>query len=314
MASRGHNYGSVSISDTATAILGNYDGRKTNISKLHIENATFLTGDFSHSRDKFSFPDAYAEQNNAVAQRRTRSVYHRPSEVPERTTVIDSNSRGRFFSSLKNGIPSIGSLLGARQLSQNAQSRSAHEQIQSQHNYVQNLKKYIPAGLLVILASRSLSLQDVVQLALRMKDDTILPLAATAGLSFWLASALTSPSCLHQPSSLSGDCLSFCDVYYRVRRVPLAIFEDQEILQAFFKTHYRGTTAESFIVNGQYQVQVSREQGSSEQPKQLSDICSSALSDDWLSMRVIFRVSTVSCIECLNQLHEHNGVFTWYVG
>lgn len=334
MTNRNRIYGSTTVSDEATAFLGD------RYTSYQIQHATFVFGDASKSlpyleaggiKRKHALTvdnavdivqDPTNDQRHADAARdsRKRLQTEQPdsSRCPKRVRLLGSgyNISCRFLDGIVSSMP-ISASKAAQVANSDGRARPDTRRLKqtvdpwrTPHTRDTDapgpliggrnlLGLAIPAVALSSVLCRNISLNLLLGLIRGMKNDPLLPVVA-AVLGYWGASYFQQVSVPQNPSELNGDCIILEDVYQAQRKVPLAYFANPEILQAFLKTHYKGSTAEGFIADGQFNMSVLR---SYEDPWSISELCSSRLKPGSLVfMAVLYRVSDLKCLECLNKL------------
>lgn len=105
--------------------------------------------------------------------------------------------------------------------------------------------------------------------------------------------------------------VTFEDVYQRRRPLSWAILEFPEVLQGFFTAHYLGSSAQDFVSRGQFNLMIGHALVS------MRDACRSRQQygpETTLRMAVLFRASTRICLVCYNSLNYKGiGTYFWYV-
>ncbi|KAK5945408.1 hypothetical protein PMZ80_002613 [Knufia obscura] len=157
----------------------------------------------------------------------------------------------------------------------------------------------VPAAMVSFLACRSTNIEAILNLARQLREDALFPVT-TAILASWLTAILSRSTISRSISELTSDCVWLEDVYRTRRKLPLAYFAYEETLQAFFSAHYKGSTAETLVADGQFNLMLKTRNG---QPRSLAELCTSKIPiDSSLFMAVLYRVGSPNCLECLNKL------------
>jgi len=154
----------------------------------------------------------------------------------------------------------------------------------------------LPTALLVVLACRSTSVDELCHILSKMQHDPLFPVL-TAVVGWCLRIFFVRSAVQRGPSQLSGDCVVFEDVYRIQRSVPVAYLADSEILEAFFRSHYRGSSAQRYIEEKQYTLMI--EGGY----VILTELCARPYRcGGRMAMAVMYRASSHSCLTCTNRL------------
>ncbi|KAK6374176.1 hypothetical protein LTR64_002283 [Lithohypha guttulata] len=141
----------------------------------------------------------------------------------------------------------------------------------------------------------------------RIKDEKLFVFT-----SLLLAAALTNT--LHSAKSLrsltefSGDSFVFEDMYAREMSVPLMILQGHETLRAFLLDRYRGSNAESFVVEGNYNITIGRRDGPTFGQEYL-DSPVSFRSVKRLILAVQWRQIVRRCPDCNHELKIYAGMW-----
>lgn len=280
----GHKYGNTTISGDGRAILGNDYSRKYNFGdQIQIEQATLVVKDASElashvsqlmqQQMHFQARSLAHHENNTVALRSNDS--HDAADSSEKPTVIAHNA----LQMLHKTLAESGALFG------------------------------IASVICAFLASRHMNPVAALNLCLRIYRDSIFPLLAMI-VGVCLSQQLLRQS-IRPLTEISGDTVTFEDVFGLRMDLPLSYFASPYVLSGFFKAHYEGTSAEELILNGRYSPLPGRY--AYKGLYSLTSICSDKLSKGLLIVMAIrYHASQPRCLECMNRLEKDSkGGYRW---
>lgn len=318
---RGHKYGTINVSDTAIALLGDQyrSGDSWHIEELTVNvqhNANNSVDGLLRGVKRRLLTSVLGEETQEIISGRCELQSQRPSKrrtrIPSakvwiRQDLESSDSSSSRSSILCNKIvrgflrprricPSTKPTTRSVDVAPETPSNGATVQ-SSEHRLTKNaLDPTLPLALLAGLVARNASLNSIQLFLQRMQRDPLFPLV-TAVVGYWLMS-LYSAIQRQSPSELSGDCIWFEDVYKIRVKIPLACLADADMLMGFFKSHYRNTSAEQFVIDKQYNLFSGNRNGT---PTTIEEICSTADEKD-IFMAMLYRVSFDSCLNCSNKI------------
>lgn len=170
------------------------------------------------------------------------------------------------------------------------------------------LQLALPTALLVVLACRSTSVDELCHILSKIQHDPLFP-ALTAVVGWCLRTFFVRSALQRGPSQFTGDCMMFEDVYRIQRSVPAAYLADPEILEGFFRSHYRGSSAQRYIEEKQYTLMIRGRYVT------LTEFCAYPHPcGGRLAMAVMLRAYSYSCPRCTNLLEDNYAdAFEWYV-
>lgn len=169
------------------------------------------------------------------------------------------------------------------------------------------LSSYLPTAVLPLFAYRNVDWHELWRSVQPVTNDWLFPIA-TAILGGWLVythQKQPSPLCTMIPE-VSTNQVMFHDVFGQQRLISLTLFQDAEILHAFFRSHYRGTDFMACINNKQYNLAISHRYGA---VMELHVLCSDSVQERLtkegnITMSVVCRASYPSC-KCCHSRFSH---------
>lgn len=316
LASPGNRYGVTTVKDHGNAILGNSYNFGQN---FHIAEATIVV---------YENP-VEARFGLAAGVKRCREALASGPASPAVTTVDSDRhqlrKRRKLWTEEDGHAHSITKpAVGPRQFARDRTEQQVPQSCIRRESVVPDLVPgdqvlrilrtasasdwIVPATVLAMLAGRSASFQALLDAVARMRQDTLFPIV-TAVLGSCLTRWLLRSSLQNFNTDPSDECRLFIDVYGIERKVPLAYFASEKILDGFLEMHYRNSSAQQFVADHQYTLRVSNEAGWRIMSREGSPRL--ALAFQKIKMAILYRVTSKRCLECLNKLNGKSERVAW---
>jgi len=326
--SRHHFYGSNTISGQATALLGNkYNGVGDT---FQIQEAKFLVcEDALHSHSRQHLIIGALKQNllqidqDGGASRGQKRKWSRFQCL----NTSDALKRARHCYEVAEcagstqchmcGTPALLSANKRPQAILDLNSRAQSTRDRLFHDMDKLVALGIPAAIVSLLIYRHVSCEAVSEMVSQLVRDPVFHLVSGA-IGYWLSIMFPRAPAIQSPlNELGGsqDVTVLEDIYGIRRKFSRSYFADSEILEEFFRWHYKGSPAESLVANKQYNLMIEDRTGP---PVTLSELCEMGLGQSRVFqppytaiMAVLYRASTKRCLDCTNEITSIENVGTW---
>lgn len=332
-------YGTTHVSGEATAVLGNDHSQRFHIDKsteirntiLLLQNAETFPAEIARALELLTSSQA-TERVDTPGRKRTREDTHEALERPlkrrnpydqscssrkdgpsgrdrdEGHVLLSSSAEALFELTSNDSAGALGSISnGTNDFSQ---AQAIDTSLWTSFMRILRGKRHqAPLGvstmvglLLAVITSRHASPTELVKYFSNMHRDPLFPILSVV-VGYWI-STIVNRSISSPPSELKGDCVDFEDVFRGARKVPLSYFASVDILEGFFRSHYRGSSVEHLIESRQYSITVRRHDN---KPLNLARTCGTLpLPSKSLVMAIRRHAAHARCLDCLNPIRQHS--------